>query len=566
MPIHALPGMVATLCLTGVVASFPGPLHAQEVVEVQVSPQVLALQVGGRERLFFSAFDGRGNLADAPVFQLTTSDAGVARVDSDGTVTGMATGRATLVVRSGSGSATVDVIVGPVPGASTVAGGVQSVDRIVVSPPPTPEPVPLMVGSTFAVDVRLLGPDSLLPPPVTWSVSDSQVARFDAGSKTLHATAPGLTVLTARVAGLAELQWRFSVAAAALSLPDVVAVSLGASPDFEATVVGNAGGAPFPAGRRRWSSDDPAVISIDDSGVARALDLGRATVTAMAGEARASTTVYVVADMVVSLQGRDRRGRGLYQVDLASGTLTPLLVDSASNLYAARSPSRDALAFASDREGLFHLYTMRPDGTGGARLTTSSGHQTQPAWSPDGQSLVYTATSSGTAQLFEVRLDGTNPHQRTFGDVPSHSPAVSNDGRSVAFTRGTGAADRVYLMDREGGNVRPVSLAEAGRFERTPRFFPNGDLAAVIQIGTRASAIVRWDRLRDRRVSLVTSDGTIQSYAVSRDGRTLVAVVESSPHDPAGKAELLVVDLPTRQARSLVLDVPPGTHLSHPSF
>jgi len=65
--------------------------QAQEVVEIHVSPEVLSLSVGERQRLFFTA---------------------VAKVDPDGTVIGVAPGVATLVVTAGRGSVNVRVSVG----------------------------------------------------------------------------------------------------------------------------------------------------------------------------------------------------------------------------------------------------------------------------------------------------------------------------------------------------------------------------------------------------------------------------------------------------------------------
>jgi dipeptidyl aminopeptidase/acylaminoacyl peptidase len=121
-------------------------------------------------------------------------------------------------------------------------------------------------------------------------------------------------------------------------------------------------------------------------------------------------------------------------------------------------------------------------------------------------------------------------------------------------------------MSRDGQNVRPARLAEPGQVVRSPRFFPNGDLAAVVRIGTRATALVRWDRQRDVRLPLVTSNDAIREFAVSRDGRFLVVVIESTTSGGKTPTEVLLVDLATSESTALVVPLAPETRVTNPSF
>jgi Tol biopolymer transport system component len=242
------------------------------------------------------------------------------------------------------------------------------------------------------------------------------------------------------------------------------------------------------------------------------------------------------------------------------------LLDSATNLYAVRSPNYQAIAFASDARGLYDVYRMAPDGSESQRLTDAEGHHTQPVWSPDGARIVFTSTRAGTPQIFEMSADGQSVEQVTHGDAPSHSAALSPDGGTVAFVRGRGNAERVFMMNRDGQHVRPARMAESGQPERLPRFFPNGDLAAVVGIGTQATAVVRWDRERDMRLPLVTSDGAIRAFAVSRDGRFLVVVIESTARAGKNPTEILLVDIARHRSTPLAMPLPPDTRVASLSF
>jgi TolB protein len=209
---------------------------------------------------------------------------------------------------------------------------------------------------------------------------------------------------------------------------------------------------------------------------------------------------------------------------------------------------------------------MAPDGSGLQRLTDAEGHHTQPVWSPDGAKIVFTSTRTGTPQIFEMLQDGQAVEQLTDGETPSHSAALSPDGGTVAFVHGRGNDERVYLMSRDGENVRPAHLADPGQPERSPHFFPNGDLAAVVRIGTQATAVVRWDRERDMRLPLVTSDGAIRALAVSRDGRFLVVVIESTARAGKNPTEILLVDIARHSSTPLTVPLPLDTRVVSLSF
>jgi Tol biopolymer transport system component len=253
-------------------------------------------------------------------------------------------------------------------------------------------------------------------------------------------------------------------------------------------------------------------------------------------------------------------------MSLDEGTIESVLLDSATNLYAVRSPSYHSIAFASDARGRYDVYRMAPDGSELERLSDAEGHHTQPVWTPDGDQIVFTSTRTGTPQIFRMLADGQAIEQLTRGEVSSHSPAVSPDGGTVAFVRGRGNDERVYLMDPDGEDVRPAQMADPGRLERSPHFFPNGDLAAVVRIGSTATAVVRWDRERDMRVPLVTSDGAIRSFAVSRDGRFLVVVIESTTRGGKTPTEVLLVDIARHKSTPLAMTLAADTRVASPSF
>ncbi len=594
---HVTPFLKQTLRLLAVLlCSAPLTAAAQEIVEVQVSPEALSLAVGQRERLFLSAFDADGNIADRPVYRLSTSNALVARVEANGTVLGVAAGEAMLVVRAGRGSTNVRVVVhGSSAEGSAVAGRVSNpaadlqsgnsadallsldsdmastVRRVIVTPAPKPDPIAFPIGDSRRFRVQPLAADSLpAPVAVVWSLTDSLVGRFDRATGVLLGIGVGTTDLIAVVPGVQPIRWHVVVTALELALSaGPVTVVVGEQHLLHA-VLRTVDGEAFKALERgRWLSTNPAIATVDSSGRIRGVAIGRADVLVVSmAEDTARTQVFVVGDLLVSVRGGVEEGAGIYQTLLGQeGTFSAVLTDGSTNLYPSSSPDRGAIVFASDRgRGLYDLYLMNPDGTDARRLTDAPGHHTQPGWAPDG-SIVFTSTRTGTPQVFEMSIDGGGARALTSGEEQSHSPVVSPDGSTIALVRGRSTSTRVFLMNRDGQHVRPAQFAEAGRWERAPRFFPNGDLAAVVQIGERATAVFRWDQDRDVRVPLLTSDDNIREFAISRDGRFLAAVIESTARQGRGrKTRLLVVDLTTRDSAPLSVPLAPGESITHASF
>ena len=264
-----LPSLVAALlCL------HPAPVLGQAAVEVQVTPTQLRLDVGQRERLFLSAYDGDGNLLAEPAFTFAVSQSSVAKVEADGTVVGVGPGSTRIEVRSGTGKATVAV---------TVTGPPPEPEPIPVLPPgarlvPTPESLTLLRLEPARITVALRTADNSglgqvhvswrsLAPDVATVDASGRVTALQAGQAQLMATGPG--GLTAAVT--------VTVANDSLAVsPDRILFATDAMDSIRVTV---------PAQEHRalafglaWRSSDPAVVRVSPEGVVLGIAPGDAYV------------------------------------------------------------------------------------------------------------------------------------------------------------------------------------------------------------------------------------------------------------------------------------------------
>ena len=151
--------------IVALACSVPGAAAAQNVTEVQVAPPTVTIRVGERSGLLATAFDRIGNVIPTVRIIWSSNNINVAKVDNNGTVTGVANGVAIVEARVGTrrGQAAVQVTGGsapaPPPGPPPAA-------------PPGPDPVAGQpAGSGPAAALRLEPGVVYLLPSENWRVS-----------------------------------------------------------------------------------------------------------------------------------------------------------------------------------------------------------------------------------------------------------------------------------------------------------------------------------------------------------------------------------------------------------
>lgn len=101
-------------------------------------------------------------------------------------------------------------------------------------------------------------------------------------------------------------------------------------------------------------------------------------------------------------------------------------------------PSRSKMAFSSNRDGSYNIYTMNLDGTGITKLTSDFSDEFQPAWSPDGSKIAFVSDLDGLwardFDIYVMRADGTGVTNITnsYG-ISEYAPFWSRDGKRIGF-------------------------------------------------------------------------------------------------------------------------------------
>jgi len=138
------------------------------------------------------------------------------------------------------------------------------------------------------------------------------------------------------------------------------------------------------------------------------------------------------------------------------------------------SPDGKTITFESNRDGEAAVYTIRPDGSGLARLTPAGIHGEQPNWSSDGRRIVFTSEREGVAQLYLMNRDGSDViaiPETTNGFFSAFSP----DGKWLLFAAQETRPSNQYqvVVVRVDGSVRHV-LGDPARSNEEPEWTMDG--------------------------------------------------------------------------------------------
>jgi TolB protein len=497
------------------------------VVSVMVMPaEVQFVSVGETALLTAVARDMDGEEIPDKTFTWSSSDYSTVMVDSEGLVTALGNGSATVVATcdgvTGSAAITVEVRVAMmdvVPYTSTLSALGDSVHLTATARDAYGNPV---VGGT-----------------VIWSSSDATVATVDfvgvvraVGNGTVIITAASDGVLGDASVTVAQQPAVITVTPASATIP-VIGDTLTLS-----AVAFDARSYAIAAVAFNWSSSNEGVAIVGSSGLVTGVAKGSVLITAAIGDVHGTALVTVV----------ESGERIVFQRD---GDVWIMEPDGSGVLNLTNSPSYDAIswqqspwspdgsriAFISDRDGNQEIYVTDIAGATLTKVTSHYASDIFPHWSPDGTKLVFTKITPGGSDIYVVNADGTGTTDLTY-DNPGvdYEPAWSPDGTQIAFLSNRGGSAGLWLMRADGSDptvLYPDSV-------QTFAWSPNGTHVAMQKpIGPGYTSEITVMNVADGREDSLTinsdwdglgswsPDGTRIAFTGERNGTRHIFVINA---------------------------------------
>lgn len=182
----------------------------------------------------------------------------------------------------------------------------------------------------------------------------------------------------------------------------------------------------------------------------------------------------------------------LFKVSIEGGTATPLTLHEAYDFNPVWSPDGKTIAFASDRNGNFDVYTVPVTGGAAKRQTFHAAKEIPGDFTADSKYVLFTATIQDKAEnalfpsgvlpeLYRVNLE--NQHLDQVLSAPAEMAQISEDGSKIIFQNRKGyenawrkhhtsAVTRdVMLYDKTDQNYTYLTSFEGE--DRNPVFSPD---------------------------------------------------------------------------------------------
>jgi dipeptidyl aminopeptidase/acylaminoacyl peptidase len=231
-------------------------------------------------------------------------------------------------------------------------------------------------------------------------------------------------------------------------------------------------------------------------------------------------------------------------VDLADGsTRTVLSLGAGTRRDLTWAPHGHVLAFSSDREGHFDIFTVSSDGSKVCRLTSGQDEDAYPEWSPDGNWLLFSRILQGTdrrSAIGLVRSDGSGFKPVGPSDAVNSAASWSPDGTRIAFLSEESGSCRLGIEELQTGQSG-FSVKSDSRL-LNPSWSPDGTHLAFIEDSSDSFRMGLVDIRTGVTFWHCRSSRPLYNPIWSPDGGTVILRV-----DKGGNYQMLAVDTLTGQ-------------------
>ena len=241
----------------------------------------------------------------------------------------------------------------------------------------------------------------------------------------------------------------------------------------------------------------------------------------------------------------NRQAKEIYISDYDGENQRRVTVGFSLNITSVWSPDSRSIAYTSYRRGLPNIFVSHIfEGTPPEELTKDAGNNFTPVWSPDGTRIAFSSTRDGNMEIYVMNRDGSNVRRLTNHPAADITPTWSPSGTQIAFTSDRSGGPAIYIMGADGLALqRLTSEAYADRPTWSPA--PYNEVAYAARTGPGNDIKVMDLATREVR-QLTFGEGTNESPSFAPNGRHMAFMSTR-----AGKMQIFTIARDGRNLRQL---------------
>jgi Tol biopolymer transport system component len=216
------------------------------------------------------------------------------------------------------------------------------------------------------------------------------------------------------------------------------------------------------------------------------------------------------------------------------------------------SPSGDAIAFLSNRDGDYDLYVTTPDGSELMRITKTPAFESAPLWTSCSR-LIFATWADNKSTVYAASSEAPEP--TVIGAAGGRQPAISPDGKKLLFSKGQYPSMHLVESALDGSGERQLTRTPSAQFnavyspDQKQIAFARSDSTRELQVW-----VMNADGSGERQLTQFKSeDGSPQWPAWSPDGASLA--IQSGPYNrqtpTENTAHIWIIDVKSGAARRL---------------